>query len=155
MFMLMDRKDPKKISGERKSLYYIGMGITAIGVVLFLSVFYFVFMGITGNVGVEPDFGFMKNGFIGFILIGAGNFIMNLGAKGAAGSGLLLDPEKAREDLNPYTSAAGGMLSDALKEVDVLKKSDDEKALIRVRCRHCRELNEEDARFCKSCGKEI
>ena len=104
---------------------------------------------------VEPDFGFMKNGFIGFILIDVGGFVMNLGAKGAAGSGLILDPEKAREDLNPYTYAAGGMISDALKEVEVLKKSGEEKTDIRVRCRHCRELSEEDARYCKSSGKEM
>lgn len=151
----MDRKDPRKISGERKGLYYIGMGMSAIGVVLFLSVFYYAFVDIGGSGMMEPDFGFMKNGFIGFVLIGAGGFVMNLGAKGAAGSGLVLDPEKAREDLNPYTSAAGGMISDALKEVDMLKKSEEEKAEIRVRCRHCRELNEEDARYCKSCGKEM
>lgn len=47
------------------------------------------------------------------------------------------------------------MINDALKEVDMLKKSEEEKAEIRVRCRHCRELNEEDARYCKSCGKEM
>ena len=80
---------------------------------------------------------------------------MNIGARGAAGSGLILDPEKAREDLNPYTSAAGGMINDALKEVEILNPKSDGKDLIKVRCQSCKELNDEDAKFCKNCGKEI
>lgn len=152
----MDNKDPREISTERKSLYYIGMGMMTIGVLLFFSVFFSVFMGMSNDSFIMgTGFGFMRRGFYGFILIAAGGYIRNLGAKGAAGSGLILDPDRAREDLNPYTSAAGGMLSDALKEVDVLKKTDGGKPQIRIRCQGCKELNEEDARFCKAAEKNF
>ncbi len=152
----MDRKDPKEISNERKILYYIGMAIMIIGVILFFSVFFSVFLGMSNDSFImDSGFGFMGRGFIGFIMIAAGSFIRNLGARGVAGSGLILDPDRAREDLNPYSSAAGGMISDALNEVDLLKKTDSGKSEIRIRCQSCRELNEEDARFCKSCGKEL
>ncbi|HSR04850.1 MAG TPA: zinc ribbon domain-containing protein [Proteiniclasticum sp.] len=152
----MDRKDPREISSKRKSLYYIGTGMIIIGVVLFFSVFFSMFMGMSNDsFFMDTGFGFMRRGFFGFIMIGAGGFIRNLGARGAFGSGLILDPDRAREDLNPYSSAAGGMLNDALKEVGLLKKTDGGKSEIRIRCQSCRELNEEDARFCKSCGKEI
>lgn len=144
-------RDKKKISPERKGLYYTGMAMMGIGIIFFLSVFFIAFTG-------DPfsyEGNFMQNGFYGFILIGAGTFVMNLGARGAAGSGLVLDPEKAREDLTPYTKAAGGMLKDALEEIDLPSVKSGEKEVVRVRCIHCRALNEEDARFCKNCGKEM
>lgn len=151
----MNDKKPKKISPERKALYYTGMGLTGIGILLFLSVFFTAFTGDPFEM-MESRGNPMANGFIGFILIGIGGVVMNLGARGAAGSGLILDPEKAREDLHPFTSAAGGMISDALEEVDLLKKrSEEPEEVIRIRCPQCKELNEEDARFCKSCGKEL
>lgn len=150
----MDNQEPrdkKKISPERKGLYYAGMAMMGIGIILFLSVFFIAFTG-------DPfahEGNFMQNGFFGFILIGIGSFVMNLGARGAAGSGFVLDPEKAREDLTPYTKAAGGMLKDALEEIDLSSSKSVQKEVVRIRCPHCKELNEEDARFCKSCGKEI
>ncbi len=127
------------------------MAMMGIGIILFMSVFFIAFTG-------DPfayEGNFMQNGFYGIILIGAGTFVMNLGARGAAGSGLVLDPEKAREDLTPYTKAAGGMLKDALEEIDLPSAKSGEKEVVRVRCIHCRALNEEDARFCKNCGKEM
>ncbi|MGB4588278.1 MAG: zinc ribbon domain-containing protein [Clostridiaceae bacterium] len=146
-----------KISNERKALYYVGMGLMIIGVILFLSTFVVAFTGDPFEMmasGRNP----MANSIIGFIMIFIGSIIMNIGARGAAGSGLILDPDKAREDLNPYASAAGRLLNDALDEVDVLKKGgsgEDAEEVIRIRCRECGELNEEDARFCKNCGKTI
>ena len=129
------------------------MAISIIGVILFMSVF---FVGFSNDPFMHDDgMGSMQNGFIGFIMIAVGGFIMNLGARGAAGSGLILDPEKAREDLNPYTSAAGGMLSDALEEVELFKRKETGSEVVKVRCQSCRELNDEDSRFCKGCGKEL
>lgn len=138
-------------------MYYIGMGMTIIGVMLFLSVFVIAFTGDPFELmasGRNP----MANGIFGFILIFIGGIVMNIGARGAAGSGLILDPDKAREDLNPYASAAGRLINDALEEVDVLKKGGsggDAEEVIRIRCRECGELNEEDAKFCKNCGKAL
>ncbi len=85
-----------------------------------------------------------------------GGIIQNVGAKGSAGSGMILDPDKAREDLKPYNEAMGGMLNDVISNVDVLDdmiKKPEEKEVIKIRCRNCQGLNDEDAKFCKSCGQ--
>ena len=94
----------------------------------------------------------MANGFIGFILIIIGQSISILGARGLAGSGLILDPKQAREDLKPYSSQVGGMINDALEEVDLLNES---KEVIKVRCPSCKTLNDEDAKYCKKCGAQL
>ncbi|MDF2821379.1 MAG: hypothetical protein K0R15_1820 [Clostridiales bacterium] len=91
-------------------------------------------------------------------MIIAGFIIMNIGARGAAGSGLLLDPEKAREDLKPFNEAKGGMINDVISNIDIvgnLTKPQENKEVIKIRCKSCKSLNEEDAKFCKGCGKEI
>ena len=83
---------------------------------------------------------------------------MNIGAKGAAGSGLLLDPDKAREDLKPFNEAKGGMINDVISNIDVVDKianTYEKKEVIKIRCRSCESLNDEDAKFCKGCGKEL
>ena len=36
--------------------------------------------------------------------------------RGLAGSGVVLDPEKAREDVEPWSRMAGGVVKDALDE---------------------------------------
>ena len=82
---------------------------------------------------------------------------MRLGARGAAGSGILLDPDKAREDFKPYTEAAGGMINDVMENIDSIHHTEpsERKEVVRIRCLSCGTLNEEDAKFCKSCGKTI
>lgn len=150
----MDQQEPndkRKISPERKGLYYTGMVLQGIGILLFFSAF---FVGFSDDPFSQGDSS-MQNALFGFIFIGIGGFLRNLGAKGAAGSGLLLDPEKAREDLTPYSKMAGGMLKDALEEVEMPIAANEPKEIVKVRCSVCKTLNEEDARFCKSCGKEI
>ena len=156
--MSQPEKDPKQISAQRKTLYYAGNAITGVGVLLFLSVFVsgFRFMSTEGMAIFGGPPAFIMRGVIGFILILLGQVLANIGKKGLAGSGLLLDPEKAREDLNPYTHMAGGMVKDA---VEGFREADggaaDTAALIKVRCRHCRALNPEDASFCNKCGERL
>lgn len=140
----------KEISSERKNLYYAGMAVTGIGILLFLSTF-LTFMNpesffTSGNPG-----SFMIRPFIGVLLIAAGSGMRTIAARGTAGSGLVLDPKKAREDLSPWTSMAGGMLKDALDETDLSTK----KEVIKIRCKNCEELNDEDAKYCKNCGEEL
>ena len=94
----------------------------------------------------------MANGFIGFILIIIGQFVSNIGARGAAGSGLILDPKQAREDLKPYSTQVGGMINDVLDEVDIKSES---KEVVKVRCQSCKTLNDEDAKYCKKCGATL
>jgi hypothetical protein len=83
--------------------------------------------------------------------------VRSIGARGAAGAGVILDPDQAREDLEPYSRMAGGMVKDVLEEADVdlgrrHRDPEEEVEAIKVRCRKCRALNDEDARFCDQCG---
>jgi len=95
------------------------------------------------------------------ICIIVGSILRIVSAKGAAGSGLILDPEKSREDLKPFSSAQGRIINDVIENIDIVKNMGEKqnrnevKEIIRVRCRNCEQLNDEDSRFCKTCGKEI
>ncbi|SKA87931.1 hypothetical protein SAMN05443428_10881 [Caloramator quimbayensis] len=145
-----------KISKERKITYYIGLGFIIIGVILFMSSFF---------IGFEPSFSFgpptfFKNAVIGMIFIMIGAVLTSIGARGAAGSGILLDPEKAREDLKPFNKAKGGMINDTLENIDVIKDIEkvaikNNKEVIKIKCKYCGTLNDENAKFCKECGKSI
>ena len=146
-----------KISKERKATYYVGIGMIGLGFILFISVFFSTasFMNDPFGGSRGPSFG---NAVIGMVLMIVGSIIMNIGAKGTAGSGLLLDPEKAREDLKPFNEAKGGMINDVISNIDVIDKmtnSDEVREVIKIKCGSCGSLNDEDARFCKSCGKEL
>lgn len=146
-----------KITKERKITYYIGGGMILVGFILFISVFFSVasFMNNPFSSGSGPSF---TNSILGMVLMIAGTIISNIGAKGAAGSGLLLDPEKAREDLKPFNEAKGEMINDVISNIDALDRfTEPQKGMeiIKIKCRSCGALNEEDSKFCKSCGKEL
>lgn len=145
-----------KISKERKTTYYIGIGMMGIGFILFISVFFSAASVMNDPFGgSSPSF---SNAVIGMVFMIAGSVVMNIGAKGAAGSGLLLDPDKAREDLKPFSEAKGGMINDVISNIDAIDQmtnSKEAKEVIKIRCRSCGSLNDEDARFCKTCGKEL
>lgn len=163
-----------KISNERKITYYIGMGMMILGFILFISVFFsvFSFMGepsLSGSVMMDPYMDgssapSFANSIIGMILMIAGAIVMNIGKRGAAGSGIILDPEKQREDLKPFNEAKGEMINDVISNIDVINnfaKSNDhkesqglqgQKEIIKIKCRSCGSLNDEDAKFCKECG---
>jgi hypothetical protein len=152
----------KQITPERKVLYYLGMALMVLGVILFFSSFFTIFNDTSYDpffdLGIPP---FFKRALIGMICIIVGKILMTIGARGAAGSGVILDPEKARDDLKPYSSAAGGMISDVIENIDLVKErglSEGEKEIvhiIKVKCQSCGQLNDEDAKFCKSCGGKI
>lgn len=159
--------DPNRtISDGRKTLYYAGMGCMALGFLLFFSTF------VTGcaNFGNFENFegrvrGEMARALGGMFLLIVGGAMMNVGRAGLAGSGVVLDPQKARKDLEPWNRAAGGMANDALDEVDLAKKLAkklDEPApaappepVVKVRCRGCSALNDEHAKFCNQCGAAV
>ncbi len=146
-----------KISKERKQLYYFGMGLMVLGFILFMSSFF---------ITEQPSFGFGPPPFfvravIGMICLIIGSVVMSIGQRGAAGAGLILDPDKAREDLKPFNQATGKMINDVIENVDAAKGLLDKKSegatkeIVKLRCRDCGALNDEDARYCKSCGKEL
>jgi hypothetical protein len=45
--------------------------------------------------------------------------LATMGSKGIAGSGMVLDPEKARADVEPWSRMGGGILKDALDEAGI------------------------------------
>lgn len=51
---------------------------------------------------------------------------MGIGFRDAADSGLVLDPEQAKQDLEPWARTAGGLVKDALDESGVKLAQDGE-----------------------------
>ncbi len=144
----------REISKERKALYYGGMALMGVGFLLFISVFFTGFSRMNSPLSMMEGPGFMSRGIVGIVLIAAGAVLRGVGARGTAGSGLVLDPKKARDDLAPYTDALGGMARDA---VDAFKGEGEppEEQKVMVRCRACRALNDETAKFCSQCGAAL
>jgi hypothetical protein len=152
-----------KISNERKATYYIGIGMMALGFILFISIFFSAASIVNAPFALDEISGFgggpsFTGPVVGMVLMIAGSIVMNIGAKGTAGSGLFLDPDKAREDLKPFNEAKGRMINDVISNIDVvdkISKPHEGKEVIKIRCRNCSGLNDEDARFCKVCGREL
>lgn len=144
----------RKISEERKAAYYIGMILMILGGILFISVF-FTQPDIHNFSRFESQANSMNTRAVaGIILLIIGGIIRGIGARGLAGSGVILDPQKARRELEPYSRMAGGMVKDALKETDFNLAGKPEK-IVMIRCRACGKLNEEDSKFCQECGKPL
>ena len=184
----MNNAPRAEISEGRQLLYYLGMALTAVGVLLFLSTFLTAFQSgpsfggspfgdspsstiITTSPGSEAFFpeatsrrtpsgpnAIFGRALGGMALMIVGGILVNLGRAGLRGSGVILDPHGARDDLKPWNQARGGMLDDTLGSSEVvgrlLDKDDDDqpREIVRVRCPQCRTLNDEDARFCDNCG---
>lgn len=145
----------QKISAERKTIYYIGTGIMILGGILFASTFVTFAMNFGDFSNFDSDVkSDMGRAIGGMFCLFAGGIIRGIGARGLAGSGVVLDPEKARQELEPYSRMAGGMVSDALDEADV-SLGRKPKTVIMIKCQSCRKLNEEDSKFCQECGKPL
>ena len=89
----------KEISAERKTLYYVGMGLMIIGLLLFLSTFLLLINPdriFRGSIGVGSV---MLRPFIGMIMVAVGGGMRSVAARGVAGSGIILDPKRAREEI--------------------------------------------------------
>jgi hypothetical protein len=145
--------DDDKIPEERAVLFYIGGGLMIIGALMFFSVF---FTGMSGprNFGSPPP-EFLRAIF-GMGLMFVGGICQGIGKAGLAGSGIVLDPKRQREEMKPWSRMAGGMVNDALEQVDVVKSvSASGREVIKVRCPHCRTLNDDNAKFCDECGQPL
>jgi hypothetical protein len=149
----------KQIPPERRALYYTGMALALLGLLLFLS----TFVTSAANFGNFDDFegrarseGLRAIG--GMVLIMIGVFLMSVGARGWAGSGMVLDPERARRDVEPWSRLGGGVLQDALSEVEIVKKVEgrlDAPERIKIRCSKCQALNDDGAKLCNQCASPI
>jgi len=145
----------KQISENRKAAFYIGMGLMAVGFISFFSVFVTFIFNFGDFSNFESDTkSSMIRAFGGVALISVGGLLRGIGARGLAGSGTILDPEQAKEELEPYSRAAGGMAKDFLEEADV-KLGGNTEQVVMIRCRECGKLNEEDSKFCQECGQEV
>jgi hypothetical protein len=151
-------KSRREIPPGRKAIYYVGMVISAVGALSFGSTFC-IFAANFGNFDFNPrPMIFLAVG--GMAMMITGGILMNLGRAGLAGSGVLLDPQKQRQDLEPWNRAAGGMVSDAVSEVEAVNRVTDalagrENTVVKVRCPKCRALNDETAKFCNNCGAAL
>lgn len=111
----------RNISEERKTIYYLGMILIVVGILTFGSVF------VTGamNFGNFDNFdGQVRSsairGVAGMAMMMLGGVLAAVGRAGLAGSGVVLDPEQSREDLEPWSRMAGGMFKDALDESGIV-----------------------------------
>lgn len=151
-----DPESSKQIQPWRKNLHTLGLVLIVIGLILFISPFFSIAGTMNSGFGtIMEGPGIISLGIFGFVLVVLGIALRGIGAKGLAGSGIVLDPEKAREDLQPYAKALGGMARDA---VDSFMTEEGEKApqpQVVIRCRSCKTLNPEDAVYCKQCGEEL
>ncbi|MBL8728415.1 MAG: zinc ribbon domain-containing protein [Planctomycetes bacterium] len=145
----------RQIPAERKVFYYFGMVSMVVGLLVFGSTFVSSAMHF-GDFTNFDDRGssLMGRAIVGMALMFVGGVLRSIGARGLAGSGVVLDPERARGELEPYSRMAGGMVKDALDEADIDLGARPEKVVM-VKCRACGKLNEEDSKFCQECGQAI
>ena len=143
------------ISEERKTAYYLGTVLMVIGGLLFVSVFITSAMHFGDFSNFQSDAkSSMFRAIAGMGLLFVRGIVRGIGARGLAGSGVVLDPEKAREELEPYSRMAGGMVKDALDEAKIDLGGKQEKVIM-IKCQSCGKLNEEDSKFCQECGKKL
>ena len=156
--------DPNRnLSDERKAAYYAGMIISVIGFLTFGSVF------VSGAIGEFSNFesdtrSMAVRAVVGMGMMIVGAIVMSVGSRGLHGSGVLIDPQRQRKDLEPWARMQGGMADDALSEMKTLEKiadrladgrDDEAKPEVKVRCRSCSALNDEAANFCNRCGSKL
>ncbi|MEX2112609.1 MAG: zinc ribbon domain-containing protein [Pirellulales bacterium] len=156
----MNQPTRNDISDSRKVLYYGGMALSVVGLLTFLSLFVMFPNPLAGPDGFGNSMqSFAGRGIAGMVMMIAGRALQTAGKRGLAGAGLVLDPQQARKDVEPWSRMAGGIVEDALSEVDLAKHTGQgahsESAVVKVRCRNCQALNDEAARFCDQCGKEV
>ena len=116
----------RDIPPERKALHTFGLALSGLGALMFFSVFVTgaLHFGDFGNGSQFGDFSEFKSrarseglravGGMGCII--AGVVIMGVARQGLAGSGVVLDPQQARKDVEPLARMTGGILKDTLDE---------------------------------------
>jgi hypothetical protein len=110
----------RQIPPERRQIYYIGLGVTIVGFLSFISVFITgaLHFGDFSNFAAQARSAVLR-AVVGMVLIIAGGFMTRIGRMGLSGSGLKLDPEEARRDVEPWARMTGGVVKDALDEAGV------------------------------------
>lgn len=112
------------ITPRRKALFRFGQIVAGLGLLSFLSVFISAALNFGDFSDMEADMRSMAiRGLGGFVMILIGSGLITYGIAGAAGSMLTLDPEQARQDLEPWARMSGGLKKAELDEmgIDVTK----------------------------------
>jgi hypothetical protein len=110
----------RQVPPERKKIYYIGMAVGVIGFLCFISVF------ISGALHFGDFSNFEQRGrseatrgVLGMVMMIAGGYLTRIGRMGMAGSGIKLDPEEARRDVEPWSRMTGGVVKDVMDEAGI------------------------------------
>src|SRR5690606_20260181 len=120
------RKPDDTVSPARRSVHALGVALQVAGGLGFLA----GLLGFAAGIGAVRSGGSVGNPFawwfaavIGMVLLVAGGVLRHVGARGIAGSGLVLDPKQARRDLAPWARTGGGLLKDAVEEAGLSDRS--------------------------------
>lgn len=113
----MDPKD--EISPQRKQIYNLGLVLIIVGFLFFFSFFIFIALGMADIAISFPPVGVFLAPMIGMFMMVAGKALRTLGARGAAGSGLILDPREAGEDLKPWSRMGGSLIKEAFDAASI------------------------------------
>ena len=101
-------------------MFYIGMVVGVIGFLLFISTFFSAASSVGDFSNFEPRGRSLgTRAVLGMVMMIAGGIMVRIGRMGLAGSGVKLDPEEARRDVEPWARMTGGVLKDALDEADI------------------------------------
>lgn len=110
----------RQISPGRQVVFYFGVGLSVLGFVVFISVFFSAAGGMGEMRGVEGGMSsMMMRAIVGMVMMIVGGFLTRVGRMGLSGSGVVLDPEGARRDVEPWARMAGGVVKDAMDEAGV------------------------------------
>lgn len=162
----------QNISEGRSIVYYLGILVGVVGVIVFFSCFLEPMQMTMGSVtdfsqpmgGLEDIFGgFLTRGILGIILIGAGSFLMHISRSKGAGSGVIPEGSRVRGDFELSSQTRGKMINDTLDQIEdvnaitreVSRPDLNEISMIKVSCQQCHSLNDESAKFCIECGNSL
>ena len=110
----------RQIPPERKAIFYIGMAVGVIGFLCFISTFFSAASSFGDFTNFEQRGRSMgTRALVGMVMIIAGGIMAGIGRMGLAGSGVKLDPEEARRDVEPWARMTGGVVKDALDEAGI------------------------------------
>ena len=136
----------RQIPPERRAIFYIGRIVSFIGFLSFLS----TFLSFAAHFGDFTNFAergrsMMLRAVIGMVMLVAGGLLSGVGKAGLAGSGITLDTEQARRDVEPWSRMAGGVLKDAMDEAGIRggSKPTDETLAFDERLRRLKQLRDD------------
>lgn len=150
----------RNVSPARQIVHVLGTLLMVVGFISFASVF--VTLGLDEYQGRTPSFREPRSeplrAFGGMIVIAIGGILRAVGAQGIHGSGLVLDPKRARRELEPHSRQVGGMIGDALDEAGIVigaPEAPPVERVVMIRCTSCETLNEDGSKFCQECGAKL